>query len=431
MTSGHGFQTLGKWDAGPKRLLVVSSFFPDPPTNGYTLRVWAILRALAAEGYEVNLLSFGNPAQSTASCEIQRICRRVEVVQHELASLSGARDYWRRLKAAFSPEPYGVARFRSEPMRRKILEWLSPERIDAVVCEESYLLTNFPVSLPVPLILDNHNLEHVVLERFLAHERNRARRAYLRLESRKLDSWERHSWSRASIVTACSEHDRRQMKTRCPNVAVAVVPNVVDADQYAADGNENPGVVLYQGGMDWFPNRDAVEFFALRILPQLRRRAPGVKFVIAGRSPSEEFRRRFESFADLTFTGTLPDLRPQIARATVCVVPLRIGSGTRLKVLEAAAMAKPIVSTRIGAEGLDFVDGEEILLADEPEDFVRATAQLLEDAGRRRAMGRAARRRVELHYSLPALRNALRQALQGVGGQAALAHEHELHEVTS
>jgi glycosyltransferase involved in cell wall biosynthesis len=166
--------------------------------------------------------------------------------------------------------------------------------------------------------------------------------------------------------------------------------------------------------MDWYPNRDAVEFFVSAILPRLRAAVPEARFVVGGRNPSDEFRRRFAATPGIEFTGTVPDMRAEIAKAAVCVVPLRIGSGTRLKILEAAAMAKPVVSTRVGAEGLDFVDGKEIVLADEPKAFAGAVADLLRDASRRRELGQAARRRVEKCYSFPVLRTAVRAAFAGL-----------------
>ena len=180
----------------------------------------------------------------------------------------------------------------------------------------------------------------------------------------------------------------------------------MNVDNYTPTPDSAGPIVLYSGGMDWYPNRDAVEFFVAKILPPLRKLAPEVNFVVAGRSGPEKFRRRFADVSGVRFTGTVADLRAEIAKAAVCVVPLRVGSGTRLKILEAAAMAKPIVSTRIGAEGLDFVDGEEIVLADEPREFGRAVAHLLADPARRLAMGLAALRRAETQYSLPALRSA-------------------------
>ena len=190
-----------------------------------------------------------------------------------------------------------------------------------------------------------------------------------------------------------------------------IVPNVVDVDRYTPVEDNNTPTILFQGAMDWFPNRDAVDFFVTRMLPVLKQMVPHIRFVVAGRNPPLNFVSKFASVAGIEFTQNVPDMRLEIARATVCVVPLRIGSGTRLKILEAAAMAKSVVSTRIGAEGLDFADGQEIVLADKPEVFAHVIAELLADPVRRRAMGLAARRRVEIQYGMPTLRYALRTAL--------------------
>jgi glycosyltransferase involved in cell wall biosynthesis len=163
--------------------------------------------------------------------------------------------------------------------------------------------------------------------------------------------------------------------------------------------------------MDWYPNRDAVNHFVSRILPDLLILVPSVKFLVAGRIPSDSFAGRFVDKANIEFTGFVSDMRSVLGNATVCVVPLRIGSGTRLKILEAAAMAKSIVSTHLGAEGLDFVNGKEIVLEDDPSRFAKAVALLLSSPRYRDALGYAARKRVEAEYSFVPLRKALRLAL--------------------
>jgi glycosyltransferase involved in cell wall biosynthesis len=136
---------------------------------------------------------------------------------------------------------------------------------------------------------------------------------------------------------------------------------------------------------------------------------------VAGRCP-DEYRACYAGKPGVEFAGTVPDMRAEIARATVCVMPLRIGSGTRLKILEAGAMAKPMVSTSLGAEGLDFVPGQDIVLADEPSAFARAVADLLADSPRRRALGAAARARVEACYSLTVFQRCLAGALDALVG---------------
>jgi glycosyltransferase involved in cell wall biosynthesis len=189
-----------------------------------------------------------------------------------------------------------------------------------------------------------------------------------------------------------------------------VVPNCVDTESYQPVEDDDGTTVLFIGAMDWLPNRDALDFLRLRILPQLLALAPAATLVVAGRNPSSHLRRRFTGIPGLRFAGVVEDTRPLLARAAAFVAPLRIGSGTRIKILEAAAMAKAIVSTTLGAEGLELSNGNEILLADEPQRFARAVADLLLDPGRRRALGRAARRRVAENYSLLVLRHALRGA---------------------
>jgi glycosyltransferase involved in cell wall biosynthesis len=394
-----------------KRLLMLSTSVPVPANNGSCMRVWAMLRCLAAEGYEVELMCFGNVDDEVRSCQMgPDLCTAVEVIPHPSISLSGQADAVGRLGAMLARKPYSVARSRSAHMQRRIAERLDEGAFDAVLCEETNLLINLPATLPVPLIVDHQNVEHLLIQRYIEHSGSLARALYARLEGASTRAWERYACVRAQLVLACSEHDRSVFEKLHQQSPVAVAPNVVDVASYHPAPDGEPGTVLYTGGMDWYPNRDAVEYFAHQVLPALRQQAPGARFVVAGRNPSDEFRRQFAGMADVVFTGTVPDMRTVIAKACVCVVPLRIGSGTRLKILEAAAISKPIVSTSVGVEGLEFRNGYEILIAGDAQSFASATAGLLQDPVRRAQLGAAARRRVEGRYSLASLAAALRTA---------------------
>lgn len=391
---------------------MLSPCLPYPPNNGFTIRVWELLRALKAEGYEVHLLAFAQENQTDAARDaLLAECSSVETIARRVASLSGRRDYGRRLVNLTSTLPYAVTRFRSNEMRRAVERRLSSRGVDAVICEGPYLTVNLPLPLGAPLILDTHNAEHVLIERFAAQEPNLFRRMYAKHEAKRLLRLEKQVWNRSNVVLACSEHDGAIMRSICPAARVGIVPNVVDVSQYAPDFSGDGRTVLYSGGMDWLPNRDAVEFFATGILPLLRRLVPDVTFVIAGRGPSPEFRRQFDGIPNVSFTGTVADMRTEIAKASVCVVPLRIGSGTRLKIIEAASMGKPVVATSVGAEGLDFERETEILVADEAEAFAQAVARLMSDEALRTSMGAAARRRAEREYDVTSLRAALRGSL--------------------
>jgi polysaccharide biosynthesis protein PslH len=398
--------------------LFLSVSCPVPVDNGSKMRTWAMLRALTAEGHRISLLAFADPFIADANGRPALEGCHAELVPHSFASLSSGGNYTERLRGMLSQLPYGVLRLRSEAMERRIRQLLESGGVDAVISEQTEPLVNLPPLEGVPLVLDNQNVEHLILRRYLALESNPAKLCYAWLEHRRMRQWERLACHRATVGLACSKHDQALLQALNHALPVFVVPNVVDVDSYTPAVADDGITVIYQGGMDWYPNRDAIGFFVSTILPDLRRLTPRVRFVAAGRNPADKFRRRFAAIPDVVLTGTVPDMREQIASAAVCVVPLRIGSGTRLKILEAAAMAKPIVSTHLGAEGLDFVAGQEIILADKPDAFARAVAGLLADAGARRALGQAARRRVERSYDFPVLRAAVREALTALGPSA-------------
>jgi len=400
------------------RILFVSLAVPFPPIRGHRLRNWALLRALVEDGHEVALVSFAEPHELGAGHpRLREVCRSVTLVPLPRAAASGKLSNWARLRWLPSRLPYGVRRFRSAALCAAVRERLAREKFDVIICDDIYNVRNLPRSVDVPVLLNKHDITNVILRRYLAYERNPLKQVYGWIEYWKLRRWEARVCSSLSGVLASSLCDRELLKMHSPDARVVVTPNVIDTESYMPVEEDDGKTVLYVGAMDWYPNCDAVDFFISAVLPLLRRQAPGVRFVVAGRGATEELRRRFARLPEVEFTGEVADIRTEIARATVCVVPLRIGSGTRLKILEAGAMAKPIVSTRIGAEGLELREGEEILLADDPRGFARAVADLLVDPLRRRALGRAARRRVEAQYSLPVLRRAMRQALAELAGR--------------
>ncbi len=395
------------------RILFVALSFPLPANNGHKIRTWSLLRGLAALGHHVDLVAFSRRDEDDAEYgAVLGVCRSLDTVPLAWSPPSTAIDYVRRASTLLAPRPFGVRRFASEAMRDAIAKHVDGGAVDAVVCDV-FTATNLP-PITMPLLLNLENVEHVFLRRYLQQERSPLKRAYAWLEWWRMRRWEQELCGRATHVMACSEQDRHCLALSRQGVPISVVPNTVDTKAFAPMEGEDPLTVVYQGGMDWHPNRDAVEFFAHNILPRLRARVPAVRFVVAGRNPSHDFRRRLTKIPAVSFTGTVSDMRPEIARAAVCVAPLRIGSGTRLKILEAAAMGRPVVATRLGAEGLEFVPGEEILLADEPGDFADAVASLLQDEVRRRAIGLAARRRVEAHYDFTALQRALVHVLRTV-----------------
>jgi polysaccharide biosynthesis protein PslH len=394
------------------RILYASMMLPYPPTFGKRMEIWAGLRALAAEGHRVTLVSFNDSGQQDVDLgPLSQVCESIDLVPIRLSGPNSVAGYLGRLACLLTRDPYDAWRFRSKAFHDALLHRLENEQYDAVICNEIFTLQSMPETSSAPVILKKDHIAATILERYIAYEPRVLRRWYGRLEYAKTVRWENRVCRRAAAIMACSELERSVLQGICPGVPITVGPNVVETDGYSADGCEDETAILYSGLLDWHPNQDAIFFFVDAILPELRKMQVKFKLLIAGRSSGDALRRRLAHVPEIEFFGTVPDMRPLIQRAAVCVVPLRIGSGTRFKILEAAAMGKPAVSTRIGAEGLGFVNGSEIILADEPRAFAQAVATLLANPSRRHAMGLASRRRVEADYSLPVLRRAIRDTL--------------------
>ncbi len=394
------------------RILYIATIYPLPVNNGVKMRVWSLLCAIASAGHEITLATFAEPEEPGATeQELRTICRDSEIVVRRMESLSGSTNYVARLSSVFSPSPFSLDRFRSDEMRSRLEQRLRSGVFDVVLCDNIFTTVNLPAT-SLPLLMNSHNVEHLILQRYVEQESNPFKALYARLEAGKLRRFEASTYKRAALIMVCSRLDGELIGQLCPGLRTAVAPNVVDVNDYEMGGEEDPLTIVYQGGMDWFPNRDALEYFVQAILPLVQREIPDVRLIAAGRNPAPEFRARFSHVPALKFTGTLPDLRPVIAEAAVCVVPLRIGSGTRLKILEGGVMGKAIVSTTIGAEGLDFVPGKEILIADDPAAFAGNVVELLRDPARRKVMGEAARKRVSRDYDVTALERSIAQAFQ-------------------
>jgi glycosyltransferase involved in cell wall biosynthesis len=404
---------LNKESETSMRILFASLAPPYPPNNGQRMRNWSILKALAAEGAQVTLVSFGEPGERIPNA-LGEVCERVQLITKPREP-AGWRSYLLRLRALFLTHPYGTLRYQSAEMKAAVESLANRQAFDAVICDDIYQFKNLPGSVHDRILLNKHDFTFVIVQRLLARTLNPLKLAYGWLECRKLRRWEFAVCSQVAGVMVCSELDGEILRAAVPAAQIFIVPNVIDVEGYQPRDDHNGRTLLFFGALDYFANQDAVHFFVSEILPLVKKENPDVEFVVAGRNPPESFRKRYANVQGIRLTGTIKNMQEAIAQATVCVVPLRIGSGTRLKILEAGAMKKPVVSTRLGAEGLALADGTDIFLADKPQDFARAICKLLREPARCHALGQAARRQVEQHYSLAALRRTLRSLLAKVG----------------
>lgn len=386
------------------RILFVTSRLPFPPREGHQLRAWHLLQALAAQ-HEVTLLSFARRDDDLAAAEQMRPrLAGLETFPIE-AERSKAALAAALLRGTFGSEPFVAAKYASKAMFERIAA-LAPGM--HAVHFDMLPLMRYADAVPakVPVVYNAHNVEHLLLETRARLESNPLARLFLQRQVPKLAAFERDACRRAKLVLACSGTDAQQLRPLAPGTRVAIVPNGVDLEgNVPARTPPAKARLVFVGQMGWFPNRDGVEWFLHEVFPRVLMLRPDAEFVLVGKADGLEVPAEVASH--VTIAGFVPDLRPVVHAAAVYVVPLRAGSGTRLKVLEAMALGKAIVTTTIGSEGIVLRNGESALYADDPGDFAHAVVALLDSPVLRDGLGAAARACAEQHYGWEAIGNDL------------------------
>lgn len=297
--------------------------------------------------------------------------------------------------------PVDLWKWRVPRLRAEAARLMEGGKVDLCVADFLTAVSNVPLGGPVPVVLFEHNVEHLLWKRLGQVERSRWRRLLLELEWRKMRRFEAGACTRASLTVAVSAPDRALLAAVAPRARVREIATGVDTTHFVpSGGTESAAGLVFTGSMDWLPNEDAILHFAHAILPLILREVPDASLTVVGRKPSAKLRAAIAGLP-IELTGGVDDIRPYVARAAVYVVPLRVGGGTRLKICEALAMGKAVVATTVGAEGLPLLPGEHFIHSDDPADFSRAVVSLLRDPGRRQALGAAGRRLMEARHTWP------------------------------
>jgi len=396
-----------------------------PLDKGGKLRTWHLMRQLAAR-HDITYLSFSDPSQRDEHrTGMREVCRRLETIPRTDPAKGTLPFYMDTARYVVDPVPYAVAKYRSPAYAARVRELLHTGTFDAVVCDFLPPVVNLPAALPCPSILFTHNVEAEIWRRHAETATNAIARHLLTWQWQRMLRFERDALARFDSVLAVSEADGDTLERLYPGALrapVHVVKTGVDT-RYFAPLPEVPvrrAHIVFTGSMDWLPNEDGMVYFVREILPLIRRREPEASVSVVGRSPTPAVRRLGEE-AGIEVTGSVDDVRPHLAAGSVYVVPLRIGGGTRLKIFEAMGMAKAVVSTSIGAEGLPVSHGGDIILADEPDSFADAVVGLIRDADRRRGIEQAARRLVVEHYDWSAVAKDFEDALKGLKEDTSLS----------
>lgn len=416
------------------KILFLTPQLPYPPNKGTAIRNFNIIKNLAAR-HELWLLSFADDAfwgkngkAGNGGLEnlrvLNQLCRYVDTVPMP------RRDRGQRLATAlFSPAPDLVLRLSSEDFEDKLTQLLSAERFDIVQIEGlemarlwSNAWSRTRLKERPWLVLDEHNAEYVLQRRAFQIDLGRPARwvgaIYSFLQWAKLRRYERRMCSRMDVVVTVSERDRQQLLKLNPNLHVEVVANGVDVGYFDdldfGDAALGEASLVFTGTMDFRPNVDGVTWFAQAVWPRILRAVPDARFYVVGRNPKPEV-LGLERIPGIVVTGAVRDIRPFFKGAVLSIVPVRMGGGSRLKILEAMAARVPILSTTMGAEGIDITPGVDIAIADEPEDFAREAVSLLHDPEKRAALAARGRELVATRYDWPAVVPALDALYQRLG----------------
>jgi sugar transferase (PEP-CTERM/EpsH1 system associated) len=377
------------------RILWVKAGGLVPLDTGGKIRSYHILRELARR-HSVTLFTFYAAHPNDAHAELQGIFTRVVCCAVELPRPRGMTEFVSYIRHSFSLEPYSMAKYCRPEIIQRLRRLLDEQTYDVIVCDFLIAAGVIPWEDPTPKVLFTHNVEALIWQRHFQVARNPFWKAVCWREYQAMRRVERHYLNLADRVLTVSGTDRNFFAKLTDPRKITTIPTGVDVNFFSpALGQEEANTLVFTGSMDWLPNEDSILYFVREILPRIRRQIPEVCLRVVGRRPSPRLRELATRDRGVDVTGEVEDIRPYLGRASVYVVPLRVGSGTRLKIFEAMAMGRAIVSTSVGAEGLPVKHEENILLADEPEDFAHAVVGLLRDSHRRIELGRAARQLVE------------------------------------
>jgi sugar transferase (PEP-CTERM/EpsH1 system associated) len=372
-----------------------------PLDSGGKLRTYNMLRHIR-KNHSVHYITFADPDKDRENIALaDEYCTKISYRGYpEMPDKHSLAYYVKVLLGLAGKHPFTVTSYRSAEIEDLINDTIARGSCDVIVADFLSMCLNIPGNVDVPLVHFSHNVEAMIWERSARCERNPLKKIVFRRERARIERFERWVVGGYDRTISVSKNDYDHFSKVYGGTRLDYVSTGVDTGYFSpGEAAEEPGSVIFLGSMDWMPNADAVEYFTTSVYPLIKEEVPGAKLYIVGRNPLAQVRGLADKDSSVNVTGTVPDTRPYVARAACAVVPLRIGGGTRIKIYEMMSAGKAVVSTAIGAEGLDYIDGENIIIADGAEEFARAVVGILGDRERREKIGRNARAFVVEHCS--------------------------------
>lgn len=385
-------------------VLYISHFVPWPPASGALQRNYNLIREVAKEN-RVHLITLTQKALlgdqtslESAIANVKPLCASLEVFPIE-SDKSHFDFALLLLKNLFESQAYSSARFYSCAMQKAVLDCIANNAIDLIHIDTIDLVPYLPENCKIPAVLNHHNIESSLLFRRAQNATNPLVRWYARLHAKRLRQYEQENMPRFKDNLAVSPIDRDGFLALCPQAKVSVISNGTDTDFFTPLTEAQTPTLIFAGGLNWYPNTDSMIYFCSQILPLVVSRCPQVRLQIIGKDVPKALYAFAKQGLPVDILGFVPDIREYFAKAAIQIVPLRVGGGTRLKILDALAMGKAVVSTSIGAEGLELTDGADLLIADTEEAFADKITLLLANEPLRMQLGMQGRATVEKKYS--------------------------------
>jgi len=380
------------------KVLWVNTNFMHPTTKGGQIRTLEMLRHLHRR-HEIHYVAIEDPRCPEGPARAAEYSTRTYPFQHKITDKRSSAFALRLLRGLFDSVPVSVSRFHIPALGEFLRRLAATERFDRAVCDFLHPASYFPNIQRA--LLFQHNVETMIWRRHAQHAPDPVRRWYFGLQARRMFDYEQRVCLAAGHVVAVSEQDASTMRKLFNVTRVSTVPTGVDVEAFSPP-SPRPLVttdLAFIGSMDWMPNIDGIQWFTREVLPLIRRERPKCSLAIVGRLPSPAVAALAEKDPLIEVTGTVPDIRPHLWRSAISIVPLRVGGGTRLKIYESMAGRTPVVSTTVGAEGLQVHPPNDIRIADSPETFASACLELLSDSRLRERQAAAAWEMVAKEFS--------------------------------
>jgi sugar transferase (PEP-CTERM/EpsH1 system associated) len=382
------------------KILWLKTELLHPVDKGGKIRTYHLLKQLKADHHITYLTLDDGSAPPDAVASATEYCHELIRIPHATREKFSEGFYAELVLNVCSSLPYAIRKYKSDAMTRAISDATAKHNFDVVICDFLAPAVNLPRDLQTPVVLFQHNVEAEIWRRHYEVQQHPVKRFYLHLQWRKMQRFEKDACQRVDSVIGVSEADARMMERDYGIAKVHDIPTGVDVDFFKPSNcaSARPNSLVFTGSMDWLPNEDAMRYFTGDILPIVRRSIPDIHLTIVGRNPYPSLLELAQKNPALTVTGRVDDVRPYIENAVAFIVPIRIGGGTRLKIYEAMAMEKPVISTTIGAEGLPVHDGAELLIADDARTFAEAVVKVLSDSELANQLGASAAQLVRRNF---------------------------------